>query len=87
MDALLAAATPDEQRELLGVVFSTVWADHEGIKAITPTRVYLPLVGAISLGCFGVADGYQLPYPQPHDSFVILRMSRPLDGAGRAFAA
>ncbi len=65
LGTIIDAATDEERRALVRSVFSKFWADHEGIKAITPTGIYLPLVGAISLGCVGVADGRQLPVPNP----------------------
>lgn len=49
MAALVDAATTDERRRLVRELFATVWLAHDsGINAITPTGLYLPLVGVIA---------------------------------------
>ncbi len=56
MAALMGAATLVERRQLVRQIFSHLYAEKTELKAITPTGLYMPLVGVIS-GWFGVADG------------------------------
>jgi hypothetical protein len=88
MDALIDAASDGERRALVRQIFSVFWLEKTvGIKAITPTELYLPLVRVMVLGAGGVADGRLLARPHTRTSFIILRAPRPLHRAGRAFAA
>ena len=54
--SLLEGATNDELRGIFRLIFTRFYAEHRELKAITPTKLYLPLVGAIKCW-FGVADG------------------------------
>jgi hypothetical protein len=84
----VATATLEQCRALIATIFSTFWLEKPmGIKAITPTGLYLPLVGVIMLGADGVADGTLFPHPHITRRPVALHHPRPLHGVGRAQAA
>lgn len=57
--ALVDAALPAERRALLRQVFSHLYVDRGELKAVTPTGLYLPLVGVLAeqRSATGVADG------------------------------
>ena len=62
---LVDAATRDEQRALLRSVFKTLWIDKTGIHAITPTALYLPLVGVMCDVQMGWLTGLHHPFSTP----------------------
>ena len=52
--AFVASSSVEGLREMLGTVFSHVWAEGKQITAVTPKGVYLPLLATLwqsSLGC------------------------------------
>lgn len=51
MKELVDHADEEERRALLRMVFDGVWLERRDIKAIAPTRAFLPLVGAIQGVC------------------------------------
>jgi hypothetical protein len=56
LDALVDRLSPERQRAILRLIFSQVWVAKKEVVAVTPTTLYLPLVGALAepdvqLGC------------------------------------
>ncbi len=71
LPSLVATATLEQRRALIATIFSTFWLEKPmGIKAITPTGLYLPLVGVIMLGADGVADGFRTRNPRNHNPML-----------------
>ncbi len=56
MTAVVEQANREERRAILRRVFSHLYAEQNALKAMTPTGLYLPLIGVITC-LFGVADG------------------------------
>ena len=83
---LFASATAAERWAVLGSVIEKIWVADRELHAVTPRAEWYPLMASIARCVRGVADGYQLPCPQPSASCVILRMLPPLHGAGCAAA-
>lgn len=48
LGSLIDAATDEERRAVVRCAFAKFWVEKEtSIKAITPTQIYLPLIGAM----------------------------------------
>jgi site-specific DNA recombinase len=69
MPTLLENASIEDRRALTRSLFSHLWIEKREIKAITPTRLFLPLIGVISAEN-RVAEGARTPNPLIHSQVL-----------------
>lgn len=64
LPALIDAATPDERRQLVGLLFDRIWIQKRTIVAISPREAYASLLDAVTIvRVGGVAEG-RYPHAQ-----------------------